>query len=598
MSFSNVIFDIETDGFLDVCTKIHCLVLMDADTEEIRSYADKPGYPSINEGLTLLWQADMLIGHNIICFDIPCIEKIYPDWKWTGDIFDTLNISRLIYSNMLSVDFKFKFRSLPIGMYGRHSLASWGLRLGIMKGDYSDGWEKWSKAMQDYCVQDVVVNKAVYDKLLSKDYSKRAIALEHAFQIYIHRQETIGVPFNVTAAEQLQEELQPQMAEDKIKLKRIVGDIIEKKEFIPKRDNSTLGYLKGVPFIKEKRTPFNPNSRPQIVRFLKAKYKWNPTDFTDKGNPTVGRAVLEKLTDWPEVEPIMLYLDMAKLSGQLYTGKNAWLKLQKDGRIHGGVITNGAITGRCTHSRPNLGQVPSIRSYKGEECRQLFYAPEGFKMVGTDAAGLELRMFAHYLAPFDSGRYGSIVTEGDVHTSNQQAAELTERDDAKTFIYAYLYGAGDAKLGSIAEPKASESRQREVGAELRRKFLTRTKGLADLIGQVQNIFRTRRYLVGLDGRLLYPRSAHSALNTLLQGAGAVVMKESTVLAAEQLRAKCIPYQPALHVHDEMQMIVADEYAEEAGQICVEAIRESGITLNVKCPLDAEAKIGKTWAETH
>jgi len=586
MSFSNVIFDLETDGFLDVCTKIHCLVLMDVDTEEIRSYADKPGYPSIDEGLTLLWQADMLIGHNIIKFDIPVIEKLYKKWRFSGDIYDTLTVSRLIYANMIAVDFKYKFTDLPKGMYGRHSLASWGLRLGCMKGDYTGGWAKWSKAMQDYCVQDVTVNKAIYDKLLSKNYSERAIKLEHDFQKYIFEQEVEGVPFNVEAAEKLREELEPMLYTRKKELKRIVPDFIEETPFVPKRDNKTMGYVKGQVFIKKKPIIFNPGSRPQIVRFLKHKYKWNPTDFTDKGNATVGREVLAKLTEWPEVTPIMEYLDMAKLAGQLFSGKNAWLKLQQEGRIHGGIITNGAVTGRCTHSRPNLGQVPSVRSYKGQECRQLFHAPKGFKMVGTDASGLELRMLAHYLAPFDSGRYGGIIVEGDVHTTNQQAAELAERDSAKTFIYAYLYGAGDVKLGSIAEPKASEGRQRKIGEELRRKFLSRTDGLSRLTRTVQQTYRNRRYLVGLDGRLLFPRSAHKALNTLLQGAGAVVMKEATVLAAEQLRAERINYRPALHVHDEIQLLVVNEETEKAGQIVVDAIIEAGVTLNLQVALEA------------
>lgn len=598
MSFSNVIFDIESDGFLDVCTKIHSLVLMDSDTEEIRSYADKPGYPSINEGLTLLWQADMLIGHNIIAFDIPVIEKIYPDWRWEGKVYDTLIISQLIYTNMFIVDYRCKFKDLPKGMYGRHSLASWGLRLGCMKGDYDGGWGKWSKAMQDYCVQDVTVNKAIYDKLISKNYSERAVQIEHDFKKYIKIQVENGVPFNVEKAEALRDEIQPLMASHKANIISLVPDFVEKKVFIPKRDNKTLGYLKGVPFIKEKTTTFNPGSRPQIVRFLKEKYNWNPTDFTDKGNPTVGRAVLERLTDWDEVTPIMEYLDMAKLSGQLFTGQNAWLKLQVEGVIYGGVITNGALTGRCTHSRPNMAQTPSTRSYKGKECRELFGAPEGYRFVGADAAGLELRMFAHYLSPFDGGRYTSIVTEEDVHTANQKAAGLETRDDAKTFIYAYLYGAGDAKLGAIAEPKSSASRQEQVGAILRRTFLSRTDGLSRLLSQVQAAFKNRKYLVGLDGRRLHPKSAHSALNTLLQGGGAVVMKEATILAANRLKECGLSYRPALHVHDEIQVIALAEQAEGVGEMLVEGIREAGNTLNLKCPLDAEYKIGQTWAETH
>lgn len=596
--FSHCVFDIETDGFLDVLTKIHCLVVQCARTGELRSFADKPGYEPINVGLTLLYQAEMVIGHNILCFDLPAITKVYPDWRYQGEVYDTLTMSRVIYANMISVDFKFKFKGMPMSMYGRHSLASWGYRLGDWKGDYSGGWDKWSKDMQDYCEQDVRVNTKIYKKLLEKNYDPRCTELEHEFQKYIISQEYHGVPFDVEKAEAMANEIGPAKEALKNKIRETIPFLVKEEEFIPKRDNKTMGYKKGVPFIKRKEIPFNPGSRTQIVKLLKSKYGWNPTDFTDKGNPTVKREVLEKLTDWEEVPYLIDYLDMHKLSGQLYSGQYAWLKLQKEGRIHGGVITNGAVTGRCTHNRPNLAQVPSLRSYKGEECRSLFYAPKGYKMVGADASGLELRMLAHYLTPFDGGRYGRIIIEEDVHTANQQAAGLESRDDAKTFIYAYLYGAGDAKLGSIVEPKSSESRQRTIGADLRRKFLTKTEGLGKLVARVNNAYKTRRHLIGLDGRLLHPRSAHKALNTLLQGGGAVVMKQATVLAAQELRADGLIWQPALHIHDEIQILTKEDNAEMAGQILVDGIVKAGTTLNLQCPLDGEYKIGDSWAETH
>ena len=596
--FSHCVFDIETDGFLDVLTKIHCLVIQCARTGELKSFADKPGYPSINEGLTLLYQAETVIGHNIISFDLPAIKKVYPDWQYQGDIYDTLVMSQVIYANMLSIDFRLKFKGMPVSMYGRHSLASWGFRLGDFKGDYDGGWDKWSKDMQDYCEQDVRVNLKIYNKLKEKHYDPRCTELEHEFKKYIVRQEQIGTPFDTAKAEALESEIAPAKEELKKKIREFIPYLVEETEFIPKRDNKTMGYKKDVPFIKRKEIPFNPGSRTQIVKLLTNKYGWNPTEFTDKGNPTVNREVLEKLTDWEEVPYLLDYLDMHKLSGQLYSGKNAWLKLVKDGRIHGGVNTNGAVTGRCTHHRPNLAQVPSLRSYKGEECRQLFYAPEGYSFIGADASGLELRMFAHYLSPFDQGRYGKIVTQGDVHSSNQEAAELSERDTAKTFIYAYLYGGGDAKLGSIVEPKASEARQKSLGSNLRKKFTSKTEGLGKLVSKVSQAYTKRKYLIGLDGRLLYPRSSHSALNTLLQGGGAVVMKLATVLAAEQLKKEGINYEPALHVHDEIQIIAKEDQAERAGEILVEAIRQAGVELNLQVELDAEYKVGKSWAETH
>lgn len=595
--FSRVIFDIETNGLLDTLDRLHCLVLQCADTGAVMSCTDDDQtYPSINEGLTVLYQADLLIGHNIICFDIPAIKKVYKDFQYTGELYDTLTVSRLIYANMINVDFNKRVKDMPMKMYGRHSLASWGYRLGQWKGDYDGGWDKWSKEMQDYCEQDVIVSTAVYNHMLTWRYSDRAIKLEHDFQEYIAIQERLGVPFNEEAATRLKDEVEPQMAELKRKLQGMVPDFVDLIPFTPKRDNKVLGYKKGETIYKEKVTRFNPGSRPQIVRLLKEKYGWNPTDFTDKGNPTVGSEVLGKLTDWEEVPMLIDYLDMVKLSGQLYSGRGAWLKLVENGRIHGGVITNGAVTGRCTHSKPNLGQVPSVRAYKGPECRALFYAPSGFKMVGADASGLELRMLSHYLFTYDGGRYRDILLEDDIHTANQQAAGLSSRDDAKTFIYAFIYGAGDAKLGSIVEPKASESRQGRIGADLRRSFLSKTAGLGQLISDVQRTFKRRRYLIGLDGRYLHARSAHSCLNTLLQGGGAIIMKEATVLQWE--KTQDLGAEPALHVHDEYQMLVPEDNAERAGEQMVNAIVQSGLNFKLNCPLDGEYQIGNDWSETH
>lgn len=592
-----LLFDIEADALLDQATKVHSLVIEDLGSGRVYSCADQPGYIPIEEGRILLAQAQEVWGHNIIDYDLPVLEKVYGLKIKPHNVRDTLVISRLIYAHMKEVDFRVRPRNLPKRLYGRHSLESWGYRLGFPKGNHSD-WSTWSKEMQTYCEQDVLVNKKIIEYFNNHEYSQQAITLEHQFKYLIAWQEKMGVPFDVEAARALRRDVEPQIQAAHQALVDIVPPWVKETVFIPKRDNRTLGYKKGVPFTKRIEEPFNPGSRVQIIKYLKKQYGWEPTEFTDKGNPKIDRDVLGKLIEWKEVAMLSDYLDMAKLAGQVWRGKNAWLKHVKDGRIYGKVNTNGAVTGRCTHSHPNLGQVPTVRSYKGRECRACFTALPGFKMVGADASGLELRTLSHYLIPYDGGRYGELVTTGDVHTANQEAGGLPTRDDAKTFIYALLYGAGDAKLGSILEPTASECRQKHVGKELRRQFYAKIPAIQRLVDDVRRVYKQRGFLRGLDGRKLFPRGAHQALNTLCQGAGAVIMKQAMVLKWEAICSAKLDAYPALNVHDEFQDIVREDHALTVGEMAVQAIRDSAAPLRFNIPLDGEYKIGNNWAETH
>jgi DNA polymerase I-like protein with 3'-5' exonuclease and polymerase domains len=565
------------------------------------SCADQKGYTGIAKGITTLENADTVIGHNTLCFDNPSLDKVWGrNLNLDGSSWDTLTVSRLIFAHLRELDWRRRPKGLPFNLYGSHSLKAWGIRLGCYKGDYKGGWDRWSPEMQRYCEQDVEVTERLYNRLHEEGIEgwKQAIDIEHKFQCIIKRQEKLGVPFDVTAAEELRDEIVPKMEALKFKIRRSIPHIVQETTFIPKRDNKTMGYKKGIPFIKRKEIPFNPGSRQHIQHLLSTKYGWTPTEFTEKKAPKIGREQLEPLREWEEVPDIIDYLDMVKLSGQLYKGKNAWLNLVKEGRIHGGVITNGAVTGRCTHNRPNLAQVPSTRSFKGRESRSLFKAPEGYRMVGADASGLELRMLGHYLFPYDEGKFAREVIEGDIHTANQEAAGLSTRDDAKTFIYAFNYGAGDAKLGSIVEPKASEQRQRVVGSQLRQRFFAKVPAIKQLLEAVQRTFKRRGYLIGLDGRKLFPRSAHSALNTLLQGAGAVVMKQATIQMFNHFFDIKLDTKPALHIHDEVQVICPEGDAEAAGELMVTGIIQAGEILNLNVALDGEYKIGQNWAETH
>jgi DNA polymerase I-like protein with 3'-5' exonuclease and polymerase domains len=298
---------------------------------------------------------------------------------------------------------------------------------------------------------------------------------------------------------------------------------------------------------------------------------------------------------YPEAKPLCEYLMIQKRLGQLAEGKEAWVKLEKNGRIHGRVNTNGAVTGRCTHSNPNMAQVPAVRAPYGKECRELFKVAPGYKMVGADASGLELRCLAHFMGKWDNGAYAKELLEGDIHTANQKAAGLETRDQAKTFIYAFLYGAGDGKIGTIV------GKGQEEGARLRANFLKKTPALKYLKEAVE-VASKRGYLLGLDGRKLWIRSEHAALNTLLQSAGALVMKQACVFLDTTISLAGWEwgkdYSFVLNVHDEWQIEVREPLAKWIGETAVEAIREAGKHFNFRCPLDGEYKIGNNWCETH
>jgi DNA polymerase I-like protein with 3'-5' exonuclease and polymerase domains len=262
--------------------------------------------------------------------------------------------------------------------------------------------------------------------------------------------------------------------------------------------------------------------------------------------------------------------------------------LEIDGRVRGYVNTIGAVTGRMTHSKPNMAQVPASYSPYGKECRSLWTVPHGYRLVGCDASGLELRMLAHYM---NDKRYTNEILTGDIHTANQLSAGLDTRDQAKTFIYAFLYGAGDEKIGSILGGGSG------IGRKVKRKFLDNTPALKSLRERVATASK-RGYLIGLDGRRIHVRSEHSALNTLLQGAGAIVMKKALALLNNYAILKGIDYKFIGNIHDEMQTEVLDKDAKIFGEIAVKAIQEAGKELNLNCPLDGEYKIGDSWNETH
>jgi DNA polymerase I-like protein with 3'-5' exonuclease and polymerase domains len=459
---------------------------------------------------------------------------------------------------------------------GGHSLANWGSILGLPKIEFTDFDGGFTEEMQEYCIRDVDVLEKVYHRLLEEQkhygFSEQSIELEHKVAIIVSKQERNGFGFDLPSAMVLLAGLKDKMGTIEASLQSIFPPIITER--ISEKTGKRL---------KDDVEVFNPGSRQQIAKRLQEK-GWNPKKFTEKGQVIVDETTLAGV-DIPEAKAIAEYLLIQKRVAQI----ESWIEhTTEDQRIHGKIITNGAVTGRMTHHSPNMAQVPSVGSEYGAECRSLFTVPKGYKLVGADASGLELRMLAHYMKDQD---YVSEVVSGDVHTKNQKAAGLETRAQAKTFIYALLYGAGPAKIGTITGGGAKE------GQRLIDSFLRNTPSLKTLRDKVEKL-ASRGHLPGLDGRVLFVRSAHAALNTLLQGAGAIVMKQALVLLDDGIRKERLDAKFVANVHDEWQMEVAEIHAQRVGELAVDSIKKAGIMLNLRCPLDGEYKIGNNWKETH
>lgn len=588
-----LLFDIETDGLLDTVSKIHCVVARDVDTDEEYVWTgDK-----VKDCWNFLNKADTLIGHNILGFDIPVLEKIFNRKMAQMQIRDTLVMARTIWPDRRDRDFTlFREGKLPPKLIGSHSLKAWGYRIGEFKGEFGEttDWEKFSEEMLVYCQQDVKVNVKLFKKMEALNYSEDALQLEHDIHKILLIQEWDGFPFDEKKAQELFIVLNERRLEIANQLTESQPPWIEETEFIPKVNNKTRGYVKGVPFIKKKEIPFNPNSREHIARMLMEKYDWKPKVFTETGLPKVDEKVLTGL-DYPEAKLLTEYLMLQKRVGQLAEGDQAWMKLSKNGVIHGRVNHMGAVTSRCTHQNPNCAQIPSVTAPYGQECRSLFYAPDGWLVMGCDVSGLELRMLGHFVAKFDDGEYADIVVNGDIHTANQQAAGLPTRNMAKTFIYGWLYGAGSDKIGKIV------GKGRKEGEALKREFLKNFPAI-DRLRKAVGKAAMRGYLLALDKRRMPVRHEHASLNTLLQGSGAIVCKRWVVEFNKLLRengyVRNEDYRQVAFVHDEIQVLVKKDLGDKIGQLCVKAIERAGEYYNIRVPLTGEYKLGRNWAETH
>lgn len=589
--------DCETDGLLDRLTKMHsfCAHVLEDD------YRISASKEECDQAIEELQTADKAVFHNGIRFDFKAIKKIYPGFTFPiSKIIDTLVLSRLLCPHIHEIDEKVD--GLPKKLKGSHGLEAWGYRLGKHKGDYAkemgaaglDPWAEWNPSMQTYCNTDVDVTIALYNMMLEAGIPERASELEHWFAVIIDKMQDQGFCFDIEAADRLYQDILTQVEEIDAKLEIYVKPWYAKdKEFTPKVSRGD--YTKGCELTKIKLKEFKPTSRDHIADRLIKCYGWVPKVFTPTGKPKVDEETLETVDH--EIGELLAHrFILSKRLGQIKDGAKGWLNLHKQGRLHGYVNTLGAVTGRCTHSDPNMAQIPSCGALYGKECRALFGVPKGYKQVGCDASGLELRCLAHFMAEYDNGEYVRVLLEGDIHTVNQEAAGLPTRDNAKTFIYGFLYGAGDAKIGSIVNGT------KEDGKRLKNQFLEKLPALKKLRDTVTQEAREKGFIYGIDGRKLYVRHEHAVLNTLLQSAGALLVKQATINLFKRLTKEGFvwgkDWSIVAHVHDEYQLEVKEVHANYIAEVSEWSFQQAGRDFEWRCPLDGEAKIGNNWSETH
>lgn len=699
-----VIFDLETDGLLPEVSKIWCIclrVIEDGQEGPTFSYVNNPetGEDDIDAAVGIIEEADVVIGHNILGYDLAVIDKLYDDFSpKPGQIVrDTQVLSQMYFANEKDKDFeRFRRGAIEGKLIGRHGLEAWGQRLGHYKGDYAkemkakgrDPWLDFEfETGVPYCEDDVEVTSRLWRKILGIEWSHEAIILEHQISELMNLQEQYGFWFNAEKARELEAHLRvtyDAMTEEAVAhfhnwmapAKKYKGAPREQfgeddsrevwaEVTIEKRPTRNIKsklfpgviehYSSDAPYCKIEEKEFNPNSRPQIIDRLKTNYGWTPVDFTENGTPEVNDEVLRGLAKhegWEICETLAELFFYSKLLGQVAKGDNSWLEhVDAAGFIHGRCNAGGTRSGRASHSSPNIAQVPKVKVVNvkdgeggwnpvvlvngepipdvfkddgevkknvllkgragdyGWECRSLFGAPkiDGVQwwMMGCDLKGVELRCFAHHLAEFDDGEYVKLVLEGDPHTKNMNAAGLNSRDNAKTFLYATLYGAGDEKIGSIVcLPNTAISIMKARGRELKAKF---QEGLPAYRALVKRIAKEakRGYLYGLDGRKLWVKSPHSALNLQLQSDGALLAKKWVVLFTEYMEAA--GYQMGWSgdfvlcawIHDEIQVACrTKEIADHAAALAKQAAIDSGKHFNYRAPIEADSKVGLTWADTH
>ena len=576
-----IVLDVETNLAHD---KIHVVVTKDIDTGEVKLWK---AADNLREYLK---DVSLIIGHNVIGFDAPVLNRCWKTKIRLNQVFDTLIVSRL----------------LDPSRENGHSLEAWGQTLGFHKIDYAKVWtwlmdrnEEYRGEsfdlphhglLDDYCVRDVEVTAKLYLKLVNdlkeKQFSQESVDLEHRVAAIISEQERNGFKLDQIYTTCL-------LADIKSKVAGIYERMQQRWPPVTiERYSDKTGKR-----LKDSIVTFNPGSRQQIGEKLK-ELGWKPKEFTETGLPKIDETVLASVKI-PEAQVIAEYLMLQKRISPI----ESWLEaLGKDGRVHGKVITNGAVTGRCTHSSPNLAQIPNTSSMYGAECRACWTVEEDRVLVGCDLSGIELRCLSHYMQDEEWQRE---LLEGDVHWKNTQAFGLvpmgTSKEDkqehkdarnlSKTLTYSVLYGAGATKVGMTVGGTAKQ------GAKLIDNFLNNTPSLKKLKAKVDKL-SAKGYVPALDGRKVWVRSEHAALNSLLQSAGAIIAKQWIVCLTDNLRAAKIDYKLLAFVHDEVCIEAFGKDAEKVVDIVVKSAKQAGEILGLRCPVSAEGHTGKTWADVH
>lgn len=622
-----LLYDTEADGLLKTVTKVHCIGIVDVDTGQYFGF----GPDRIDEALEMLYEADEIIAHNQLDYDLRMLWKVKrwaprPGTRRT----DTLVVARLLHADIKNEDSR--RTGFPRKLIGKHSLKAWGLRLGEPKGEYGVDehgvpipgcWDEWCQEMQDYMEQDCRTNLKLLQYLMPWDYPQVPLALEHRVQEVTLLMTEAGWPFDSARASALYVTLAARRDELEAKLVATFGSWQEvDKIFTPKVNNVSRGYVKGVEVTKYKTVTFNPGSRLHIEKKL-IELGWKPTVMTQKGGDRakVDEAELLKI-NIPEAKELIEFLLVQKRLGQLGDGKNGWLKMvDEHGLMHGRYNPMGTVTGRASHFSPNLGQVPKVSAPYGGECRACFTVPKGWKLVGADLSGAQLRCLAHMVAEHDGGVYAKVVLDGDIHWHHVKAirrllattaldkANADHRDwreKAKTTIYAYLFGAQAPKIGSIWFPAESLRKQRDWGQTIMDRLASNVQGLGKIQDGIKTALKRSKTLAGLDGRLIPIRSAHSALNAVIQNYEAVLCKTWLVLAYDRLIAAGFrwgydgDFVMVSFVHDEINTAVRDvgDNIERIKEIILQAARDSGKPYGFRVRLDAEWAVGDNWRDVH